>query len=612
MNFNKNNLVIYTAIIGSKEGELNRQPVFKNSDFKKICFTDNKKLKSVDWELRYVEKLLPEDNHRSQRNFKLRPHLFLQEFQYSLYLDNTVVLNKDINEFIEFINKSFEKEIKTNSVYMPFHSFRKTVLDEFNEVALNNLDDQIKFYEQLRDYSKVSKNDLTKKPFWPAIILRDHSSQDVINFSEIWFAHVNRYSRRDQLSVIPAATQACIEIKGFELDNHSSIYHQWPVESVQRLQRYSIEKPIDLLPINYIKKIEKKESDLRKEFKKKELALTTFEQRLKIRNKVLDFEVYNYKKNKSLKRKLLNLFRSPFSNIKVKKRFPLFILYRSSNSKFGSTWMRAIELAKIINQGSNINCEATTEKTLQVIKNSIIIINKSFIDKTNYDDFQTLKRNGNVICIDFIDIKFINSNIIELCDVLIASSFSQMNFFKENYPEKLVHLITHHVDTRINKYPNTSKEFRIGYFGEISNAKFILELGSKIDIHSIDTQQYQDSFWIKNLENYNAHYVIRQSRDIDGFKPFTKGFLAAKLSANVLAYKNDDDTLHYLTKDYPYLLEDNSLESIKEMLSYMEESYLSKDWRYGLEIMKEIKEKSSNEFIVNQVRDLFNKLDLIP
>ena len=79
--------------------------------------------------------------------------------------------------------------------------------------------------------------------------------------------------------------------------------------------------------------------------------------------------------------------------------------------------MRAIELAEIINQGSNINCEATTEKALQVIKNSIIIINKSFIDKTNYYEFQTLKRNGNFICIDFIDMKLINLNIIELCDV---------------------------------------------------------------------------------------------------------------------------------------------------------------------------------------------------
>ncbi len=36
---------------------------------------------------------------------------------------------------------------------------------------------------------------------------------------------------------------------------------------------------------------------------------------------------------------------------------------------------------------------------------------------------------------------------------------------------------------------------------------------------------------------------------------------------------------------------------------FSRESYLSKDWRDGLEIMREIEEKSRNEFILNQVRD---------
>ena len=56
IDINKNNCVIYTSLIGQNEG-LNSQPNFKNSRFKKICFTDNKDLFSEDWEIIYIEPL---------------------------------------------------------------------------------------------------------------------------------------------------------------------------------------------------------------------------------------------------------------------------------------------------------------------------------------------------------------------------------------------------------------------------------------------------------------------------------------------------------------------------------------------------------------------------
>ena len=83
MHINKNNCVIYTSLIGQNEG-LNSQPYFKNSDLRKICFSDDKDLVSEDWEIMYTQPLLPRDPARSQRNIKIRPHIFIPDFEYSL------------------------------------------------------------------------------------------------------------------------------------------------------------------------------------------------------------------------------------------------------------------------------------------------------------------------------------------------------------------------------------------------------------------------------------------------------------------------------------------------------------------------------------------------
>ena len=154
------------------------------------------------------------------------------------------------------------------------------------------------------------------------------------------------------------------------------------------------------------------------------------------------------------------------------------------------------------------------------------------------------------------------------------------------------------------------KQFRIGYFGEIKNTHLYSELSSNIDLIHIDTSNCLNTEWMDIIGNYPAFYCIRKYHKSDGFKPFLKGFIAAYYSANVLAYKGDIDTNYYLTKDYPYLLENSSLEAIASGLSLMKESYLSEQWFFALEIMKSVREKSSDEFIISEVKELFKKLGL--
>nr|WP_179852321.1 glycosyltransferase domain-containing protein [Prochlorococcus marinus] len=256
MKLNNDEIIIYTALIGENEG-LNSQPFFNSSKLRHVCLTDDKNLSSKDWEIILVERILPQDCYRSQRHFKIRPHLVFPNYRFSLYLDNTVVLRKKTEDFLEMIIN--QKGILENDPFfcIPYHS-QFDLISEFNACADNNLDDQLRIYEQLNDYTKTNLDELKSPAYWGGILFRNHNHNEVKNLSEIWFSHICRYSRRDQLSIIHASCQSNINLIGFNLQNSGSEYHDWPVTNKKRKNRSFNPKYIDYIPINYLENLSKK------------------------------------------------------------------------------------------------------------------------------------------------------------------------------------------------------------------------------------------------------------------------------------------------------------------------------------------------------------------
>jgi quercetin dioxygenase-like cupin family protein len=211
---------VYTMLIGGYE-ELNEQPVAASSSIPFICLTDDRDLCSETWEIRCVEPLFAMDYVRSQRAIKLLPFKFLPEFDRSLYIDNTVVLKTEPERLIgQYLGASGFSLLE--------HSFRSTVLDEFREVENQGLDDPGRISEQLNHYTMECPEVLQEKPYWTAILLRNHQDQKVRAMLELWNAHVQRYSRRDQLSVNLAFRRSGLQPNVFRIDNHNSWFHSWP------------------------------------------------------------------------------------------------------------------------------------------------------------------------------------------------------------------------------------------------------------------------------------------------------------------------------------------------------------------------------------------------
>ena len=116
------------------------------------------------------------------------------------------------------------------------HSFRPTVRDEFAAVIAWELDALGRCEEQEAHYAQVRRR-LVRRA---TAVERDHrappSRAAVVAAMETWYAHVLRYSRRDQLSVWYALRATGVEPLVHDLDNHESPFHVWPV-SVGRDRR---------------------------------------------------------------------------------------------------------------------------------------------------------------------------------------------------------------------------------------------------------------------------------------------------------------------------------------------------------------------------------------
>lgn len=335
MEFNPNNTIIYTALIGQNEG-LNSQPFIKKSSFRHVCLTDNNDLKSDDWEIINVKRLLPIDQHRSQRNLKLRPHIVFPDYKYSFYFDNTIVLKSKIEDLIkEFFVKEI-CDINDPFFVLPFHSYRENLISEFYECYLNNLDSDTRFFYQISDYLKIDSLAFNFKPYWGGMLFRHHNHKKIIEFSEIWFANVMTYSRRDQLSIIHSAIQAELNLKGFDLDLFSSDFHTWPVIKKERINR-GFDRNLFKISNNFFEKLfdifsltenEIIEFDFDTEIKKVLLQYKNSAKELEsLRriNKNLSDDINSIKdsriwKNTKILRKIIDKFKSNKWNL-LKKRF---------------------------------------------------------------------------------------------------------------------------------------------------------------------------------------------------------------------------------------------------------------------------------------------------
>ncbi len=187
---NKNKLVVYTAIFGDYDDLIDPKEKFDGCDF--ICFTDQTTIKSDIWDVIFVKEcdFLP---NMMNRKYKILPHLFLSNYDQSLYVDANIIFLKNPLDLINQYLGNYD-------FILPKHFSRNCLYDEAKECVISGKSNFLKTTNQIEfyRYKGFPKNfGLGENNF----LFRKHNSENIIKIMNEWWQELLTHTQRDQLSL---------------------------------------------------------------------------------------------------------------------------------------------------------------------------------------------------------------------------------------------------------------------------------------------------------------------------------------------------------------------------------------------------------------------------
>lgn len=178
-----NKKVIYTCIIG--DYDTLKEPLIITEGWDYICFTDQD-FKSDVWQIVKVGR----SDVKEQRKKKIYNQYLLEMYKHSIWVDGSMYINCDLNEFLyQNLDGDFTlmKHPSRNCTYQEGHACIH--LDKDNTATI---------MQQLLDYKEKgfpANNGMVAT----GVMIRKHTIE-VKLFCRSWWSEVFEHSKRDQLS----------------------------------------------------------------------------------------------------------------------------------------------------------------------------------------------------------------------------------------------------------------------------------------------------------------------------------------------------------------------------------------------------------------------------
>ena len=184
-------IVVYTAIFGNYD--ILMPPNVLDNDIDYICFSDVPRDDYGIWHIKQTPFYHP-DPTRMARYVKLNPFFLLPDYDYYIWVDGNVSINCNIKEFIGHLKSN------NNNLGLIPHPLRSNYLEEAEACKTLKKDIPKLIDRQTKDYLKNDiEIDAGLFETNVMVIKNIPSTKELFNF---WWHQVNRYSKRDQLSLV--------------------------------------------------------------------------------------------------------------------------------------------------------------------------------------------------------------------------------------------------------------------------------------------------------------------------------------------------------------------------------------------------------------------------
>ena len=186
-------------------------------------------------------------------------------------------------------------------------------------------------------------------------------------------------------------------------------------------------------------------------------------------------------------------------------------------------------------------------------------------------------------------------------DATMAVSNRQAHDFNWLYPGTPSYHVTHHVNSQVRPMVPPTDRLRTAYFGYPTNTYRPDSLGHMIDFVGLDTSKVEMS-WLDLLPHYNCHWIVRRSKPHDGWKPFLKGFLAARCQAVLAVGRADEDAVQYLGDDYPFYMRAPDPARLEYDMMALASAFGGPEWRRAQQIMAQVAARSTDAQVCAEFR----------
>lgn len=242
---------------------------------------------------------------------------------------------------------------------------------------------------------------------------------------------------------------------------------------------------------------------------------------------------------------------------------------------------------------------------LEHAKGAVVIGNAHALRSLGHDRLVTLRHSSAGLCMDHVD-SIPYPEDLGVYHVHILASHAgcrrvKARLAKNGVSSSTVAHVTHHADLR-NTRSKRGKDcpFQVGYLGNPKNMVAPPD-ASQVSILSYGNQHEFEAA-LGTFLACPLHYAVRtksHSRNVS--KPFTKGFTAAAMGANIIVDRQTDDAEFYLGPDYPFLLNSSQPEDIAAGLEHAKEVYGSAEWDRGLDVIEHVWHLSNPKFVAAEL-----------
>ena len=207
----KKDKVVYSVLIG-KGDYISKINFNINSDIEYVCFTDNPHLVPRGWVIKQIDESFKKDNLEIfinklskqdpnsptliNRIIKMHPHIFLKNYNKSMYIDARIIIKKCLSKLID-------DSLINHNWLSPPHRWGGNTYIEYHRCYENNKinkDEFFNFLEQVKEFNIPDKTPFPEN----GVIIRNHFDNNVKNMCNEWWHLFKKGPYRDQLHWQPA------------------------------------------------------------------------------------------------------------------------------------------------------------------------------------------------------------------------------------------------------------------------------------------------------------------------------------------------------------------------------------------------------------------------